>query len=162
MINFDEFYSQFLSKEKQYTSLWLICQLVFIISHGQAAIERGFQINKELSVQNQSTDSLIALRIVNDHLQSNGFTAANIPITREMVKHARAARLRYSESNEAKNKVVELSAKNLKRKVIDDEIHDVRKKRVYSGQYCLYESRSRQIFHRSRRAVGFYIIKKSK
>ena len=83
---------------------WLSCQSVFIISHGQAAIERGFKINKELSVQNQSTDSLIALRMVNDHLQSNGVTAANIPITREMVKHARAPRLRYSKSNETKNK----------------------------------------------------------
>ena len=125
----DEFYSQIFHKEKQYTSLWLICQLVFIISHGQAAIERGFKINKELSVQNQSTDSLIALRIVNDHHESNGVTAANIPITRERVKHARAARLRYSESNETKNKEAALNAKNLKRKVIDEEIHDVRKKR---------------------------------
>ena len=35
----DEFYSQFFRKEKQYTSMWLICQLVFIISHGQATIE---------------------------------------------------------------------------------------------------------------------------
>ena len=43
---------------------------------------------------NQS-ESLIALRIVKDHLNSKNVTAANDPITRNMISNVKAARARY-------------------------------------------------------------------
>ena len=70
-----------------------------------------------------------------------------------MVKHARAARLRYSESNETKNKEEALSAKNLKRKVIDEEIHDVRKKRK-----CIQDN----IVYMNNKADKFSIVAEEK
>ena len=53
-----------------YTSLWDVCIILFCLSHGQAAIEHGFKVNKDYLVENLSEDSLIALRTVNDHMLS--------------------------------------------------------------------------------------------
>ena len=70
--------------------------------HGQAAIERGFKMNNDCSVINQSKESLIALRIVKDHVNAKNVTAANIPITRNMISNVKAVRARYFEEIEQK------------------------------------------------------------
>ena len=48
----------------EYKSLREVCILIFCLSHGQSAIERGFKANKEFVVENQSEESLKSLRIV--------------------------------------------------------------------------------------------------
>ena len=37
---------------KKFDKLWNICQLTFTLSHGQAAIERDFSVNKKILVEN--------------------------------------------------------------------------------------------------------------
>ena len=37
-----------------YHKVWSICELALLLSHGEASVERGFSINKELVVENQS------------------------------------------------------------------------------------------------------------
>jgi len=37
-----------------YPKAWSVCELVLLLSHGQASVERGFSVNKELVVENQS------------------------------------------------------------------------------------------------------------
>jgi len=41
---------------------WSVCELALLLSHGQASIERGFSVNKELVVENQSEQTLAARR----------------------------------------------------------------------------------------------------
>ena len=74
----DTFFSQSLL-EKCYESVWNVFVLIFYLFHGKAAIECGFKTNNDCSVFNQSKESLIALRIVKDHLNAKNITAANIP-----------------------------------------------------------------------------------
>jgi len=45
-----------------------LCELELLLSHGQASVERGFSVNKELVVENQSEQTLAARRIIKDHI----------------------------------------------------------------------------------------------
>ena len=45
--------------------------MIMVLSHGQATVERGFSINKEVEVENLKQENIVAQRIVCDasHLQ---------------------------------------------------------------------------------------------
>jgi len=44
-------------KNAIYAKLWEVFQIIFALSHGQAAVERGFSINNELTVENIKEES---------------------------------------------------------------------------------------------------------
>ena len=125
----DTFFSQFLL-EKCYESLWKVFILIFCLFQGQDAIELDFKTNNDCSVINQGKESLIALRIVKDHLNAKNVTAANIPIARNMISNVKTASARYFEEIEQKKKEENQSKVNLNRKIVSDEITDVQKKKV--------------------------------
>lgn len=66
----DEFLGVYLHKVPKFADLWKICSIVFTLSHGQAAIERGFSVNKEVLDDNMKTLSLVSQRMVYDHITS--------------------------------------------------------------------------------------------
>ena len=70
-----------------------------------------------------------ALRIVHGHLNAKDVQAKNIKITREMIKSVKASRQRYSIHLEEKFKVNSKNEKELKRKVVSEEIEQVRKRK---------------------------------
>ena len=58
--------------------------IALLLSHGQASVERGFSVNKELVVENQSEQTQAARRIVKDHIiHVNG--VPDVEVTRNMV-----------------------------------------------------------------------------
>ena len=50
--------------------MWCVFKLLLCLSHGQASVERGFSVHSDLLVENMHEDSLIAQRIVQDHVKS--------------------------------------------------------------------------------------------
>ena len=52
-------------------------------------------INKEHLVENLQEESLISLRIINDHMFANNLTPININISKEMMTNVKFARQRY-------------------------------------------------------------------
>jgi len=71
-----------------YPKAWSVCELALLLSHGQASVERGFSVSKELVVENQSEQTLAARRIIKEHIMCvNGVT--NVEITRNMVLAAK-------------------------------------------------------------------------
>ena len=44
----DSFFYPVIGTNPEYVDLWKICQLVFILNHGQAFTERGFSVNKKV------------------------------------------------------------------------------------------------------------------
>ena len=84
----DVFFSEMLETNKSYQDVWNIFKMVFLLSHGQASIERGFSVNKHLLVENYKTQSLIALRRIEDlKMSSSGKTPYNVEITRYAQTH---------------------------------------------------------------------------
>ena len=50
----DEFHGQYLDRNIKYTHLWNIMKFVFVLPHSQARVEKGFNINDDIS----ATDNL--------------------------------------------------------------------------------------------------------
>ena len=48
----DLFPGKFLHKNQKYISFWRVCGNIFVFSHSQSTIERGFSVNKQLLVEN--------------------------------------------------------------------------------------------------------------
>ena len=78
-------------QDNRWPSLWTLLQNLLLLSHGQAAVERGFSINSETLTDSMSENTLIALRTIKDHLLSIGGRAECVPITPELLTSAAAA-----------------------------------------------------------------------
>ena len=64
----DKFFGRWFFRNEKYTSLWKVVIFVFTLSHVQAQIERVFNINADLLVDNLTSPSIVAQRRVYDHL----------------------------------------------------------------------------------------------
>ena len=53
-----------MADDKQLAKVWQVVKLLLLMSHGQATVERGFSVNKEVGVENVSERSFITQRIV--------------------------------------------------------------------------------------------------
>lgn len=70
---------------------------IFVMSHGNASVERGFSVNGECLVENQSQQSLIAQRLVWEGIRNAG-GVDKVTITKEMIHYARNSCARYHEA----------------------------------------------------------------
>ena len=98
-----------------YPKAWSVCELALLLSQGQASVERGFLVSKELVIENQSEQTLAARRIIKDHIiHVNGVT--NVEITRNMVLAARSARAKYANYLAQQKEEQEVEKRNKKEK----------------------------------------------
>ena len=56
----DEFFTFHMYGKKKFDQLWKVTIFICVISHGQADIERGFNVNKEVLVENLAKESMIS------------------------------------------------------------------------------------------------------
>ena len=73
----------------------IVVRLVLTLSHGQAAVERGFSINNTSVKTNMAPVSIISLRIIEDYLIANQLKPHTIHITASLIKSFRSARQAY-------------------------------------------------------------------
>lgn len=55
-----------------YPKLWAFCKKLLILSHGQATVERGFSVNKEVESDNMQEDTVVTRRLVCDYIIQHG------------------------------------------------------------------------------------------
>lgn len=126
----DSFFLSVIGGNPEYKELFSVIQKILILSHGNAPGESGFSLNKQFSVENLREDSLIALRLISDHIHAcNG--PSNVKIAEEVLDFARSARVRYREASD-KGKVAGRRTKQkeeLKGKA-KEEFEDLQAKRV--------------------------------
>lgn len=72
------------------TRVWNVVKILLVLSHGQASVERGFLINKEMIVENQRERSLVAQRLIVDHVRSVG-GVTKVEITKDLLLSAAGA-----------------------------------------------------------------------
>jgi len=63
---------QTMACDANFTKLWKVVQQLLLLSHGQATVERGFSVNRQIEVENRKENSYIAHRIVCDHIEDIG------------------------------------------------------------------------------------------
>lgn len=127
----DEFYHELLANKAEFSQLWETVRLSLVLSHGQASVERGFSVNKEVMVENLKEHSLVAQRIIHDHVRVIG-GLHNICYTKELFLSASAARQRYHMYLDDERRKKQDEQKEQKRKALMDEISEmkVKKKRM--------------------------------
>ncbi len=89
----DTLFYDSLNDDNQYGELWNTLKLVLFLSHGQGTVERGFSVNRDTSEVNMNGDTLIAKRLIKDHIQSvGGFQ--KFEISSQLLVYAAGARRR--------------------------------------------------------------------
>ena len=89
---------------KDYEGVFTVFQIICNIFHGQAAVERGFNVNKEHLANNLQENSLIALRFINDFMETSGESPATIKISNELIASYKNSRKAYTLALEEKKK----------------------------------------------------------
>lgn len=123
----DEFFSTHMSGEN-YVALFDIVKILLVLSHGQASVERGFSVNKEIEVENLREHSLVAQRIICDHLRAVG-GVLNVPITKKLLAAAASSRQKYEKHLQDQRDKKKTDEEKRKRKHVLDEIGELKEKK---------------------------------
>ena len=62
-----------IGKDPEYEALWEVFKLLLILSHGQASVERGFSVNRQIMVENMKEHSFIGQRLIQDYSPCWGY-----------------------------------------------------------------------------------------
>ena len=112
---------------KSYPDLLRFCQSLLLLSHGQATVERGFSVNKEVETCNLLEESLEAQRLICNKVSDCG-GVLKVPLTKELLAYAASARSQYRIYLEQQRRKKESTTHTLKRKAVEDELEELKKK----------------------------------
>lgn len=93
----DTFVYTLLSESGAPVELHRFVTILLCLSHGQATVERGFNINKELLADGQRENSVIAQRVVHDAVSNAGVELKHMKITKNLLHSAQSSARRYKE-----------------------------------------------------------------
>lgn len=124
----DEFFYQLMGLNSSYVELWNVVKLLLVLSHGQATVERGFSINRQVAVENLADLSYISQRMICDAVDKAG-GILSVPITKELRTSVSAARNRYNAHLEAQKQEKLDDMRRSKRRLINDEIDNMKKRK---------------------------------
>ena len=125
----DEFFGNLLLG-KSHAELLSLCQIVFVLSHGQSFTERSFSINREVLDVNMQEKSLTSQKIVYDTLQDSDQKIHEINITQDLRKHCRLAYQKCKTEMERITNENKQTEQIIKRKLKLDEIESVKKQKL--------------------------------
>lgn len=74
-----------------WADLWDLTRKLLFPSYGQVSVECGCSINKEISVENMAEQTLIAQRVIKDHLINVG-GVTKVSLSEELLASASSAR----------------------------------------------------------------------
>lgn len=103
--------------------------MLLVLSHGQASVERGISINKEIIVENQKEHSLIAQRLIVGHVRSVG-DVTKVSLTKELLMSVSSARQRYQSYLDDIKRANEKQKSVQKRKALGDELDELKRKKA--------------------------------
>ena len=93
----------------------MTCTETHEVGHSQSQIERVFDINADIMVENLFNDSYIVKRIVNDHLKSKDLQPSKVKITQKIRYSSITAYSKYKAALENTKKMVGgINKENLK------------------------------------------------
>ena len=112
-----------------------LVEKLLLLSHGQATAEHGFSINKEVEMCNMTEDTIVAQRLICDHVRMCG-GVVKVPLTKELLNECATARSQYRIFLEDESKKKEKTKQMDKGKGAENELEDLRKKRRTISTVC--------------------------
>ena len=122
-----------MANNQHYRSVWRVVSDLLLLSHGQASVERGFSVNRQIEVENLHEESVVAQRLLcdRDHIKNAG-GIHKVDVSKQLLISAASARQKYmAHLDERKRaKVTEEVAR--KRKDVLEEIGELKRKKKTS------------------------------
>ena len=101
----DDFYFHKLGSEtKKHDLFSYVLKIIMTLSHGQAAVERGFSLGKSSLQTNITEESIVAKKIIRDHLQSNKIKISAYDVPNKLILSCNAAHSKYKADLKEKKK----------------------------------------------------------
>ena len=126
----DTFFFEELNQQKTYESLWCTIQLLLTLSHGQATVDRGFSVNKEVLAPNLKAVSLTALHLIHDTISEGQIEIGDYIITDELLTSCSHASNRYRMYLMERQKEDQEPEKIRKRKALQEELIAAKKRKT--------------------------------
>lgn len=118
-----------------YPELRSFIQRLLLLSHGQATVERGFSVNKEVETCNIKEETVEAHRLVCDQVHALG-GVLKVSLTKELLASVASARTRYRIYLDEERRKREGAMRGLKRKALEDELEELKKKKGVLTVVC--------------------------
>ncbi|XP_059169593.1 uncharacterized protein LOC131951256 [Physella acuta] len=125
----DSFFIEQLGSKVSYVNIWKVVKDLLLLSHGQASVERGFSVNKELEECNMAPKTLIAKRIILDSFRQSP-DLDNFIITPKLLVFASSAHRKYCLYLDSEKGKSEQAKQGLKRKALDDALGKLKKRKI--------------------------------
>ena len=103
-------------------------QLLLTLSHSQAAVERGFSVNKEVLAPNMQEESLQAIRLIHSSMLAQKISVADFVIPEKLLSSCNHASNRYRIYLLEKKTDKEETERGQKRKALQDDLAVAKKK----------------------------------
>ena len=130
MMRLDCFLFELLNGQEEFGELWKTLQFLLTLSHSQAAVERGFSVNKEVLTPNLQEMSLRAIRLVYSSLKAEKMKVADFPISEKLLTSCNHASNRYRMHLMEKSAEKEKTGKDRKRKELHQELTAAKKRKT--------------------------------
>ena len=124
----DVLYYDALSEKAEFSDLWSFVKKLLLLSHGQATVERGFSQNKDTMVVNLAEETLVAKRVIKDHLHHVG-GIFKVKVTQQLLTSARGAHRRYQQHLEEERAKARRPAAQKRRAAALGELDELKAKR---------------------------------
>ena len=123
----DVFLGKYFSGSKE---LWYVSKLVFVLSHDQSFLDRGFSINKQLMDTSMKQKSLVSQRIVCDKLTSDNISISSFVITPAQRKSCTLVSQHYKKELKKVKEDKVRSERSLKRQAKCEELKNVKRRKA--------------------------------
>ena len=87
-------------------------------------------MNSQILIENLHTESLIAQRLINDHMVFHGLKSNEIKITNKLLDHVKQARSRYFSSQKERSLQGLKSLRDMKITEINQQIEDMNRNTI--------------------------------
>ena len=124
-----------------YSEFCNILELVLVLSHGQADIERGFSLNENLLKQNMEALTITSRRIITDYLLCNETKINTCTIPSKMLESVQLSRQKYEVYLQENKSKIKQDEKRKQISLIEEDIGRIseRIELVYKTVSLLYD-----------------------
>ena len=83
-------------KDAKPSKVWKVFRIIFMLSQGQAAVEREFSVNSKLLVENLPEKTLVASRFVYSSVKNDANHFSELPFIPRLKQNVRTAKMRIT------------------------------------------------------------------
>jgi len=100
----DLFCADILEDNDKMHDLWTVVKMILTLFCGNAAVEGGFSINKELLIDNMTEETIVSQRVVFDVIHAAGMVVSKVEIISKLIASVRVrqANAQYKMALQAK------------------------------------------------------------